>query len=379
MSETVPPRTDLERELVRIWEQVLRRAPVGIRDNFFDLGGASIHAVRIIARIEELVHERLPLSLILGAPTIERLALSLIPGRSRDQKAYVVPIQSEGEKPVLFCVVAGGIGWHTVLEYLGPDQPIFSVELKPGVAEQIKGPHRIEELARYMVSAICAKQPQGPYFVCGYCLSGVLAYEVARQLTMYGQEVRLLALIETRNPSPRFRVRVLNGVRRNAIRMLYQVDQLYRLMRTGGVRQYVCSRQWQVRRFMMRMSSSVSPGFRFRARQSGRLNSDDFLCLEANGFNPKPLACPTAIFRCETWPTYSAGDPYFGWRELLTGRIETHKIPGDHEGLFLEPNVRVLAEKLTACLQRARKPERPHYEVALDADRRLYSGQQALD
>ena len=105
MSETVPPRTNLERELVLIWEQVLRRAPIGIRDNFFELGGASVHAVRIIARIEELVHERLPLSLILGAPTIERLASSLIPGRSRDQKAYVVPIQSEGEMPVLYCVV----------------------------------------------------------------------------------------------------------------------------------------------------------------------------------------------------------------------------------------------------------------------------------
>src|ERR1700687_3643422 len=120
MSESIPPRTDLERELVRIWEQVLRRAPIGIGDNFFELGGASVHAVRIIARIEELVHERLPLSLILGAPTIERLASSLIPGRSRDQKAYVVPIQSEGEMPVLYCVVSGGIGWHTVSEHLGP-------------------------------------------------------------------------------------------------------------------------------------------------------------------------------------------------------------------------------------------------------------------
>jgi thioesterase domain-containing protein len=376
MSEPVPPRTNLERELVRIWEQMLRRAPIGIRDNFFDLGGASGHAVRIIARIEELVHERLPLSLLLGAPTIERLALSLIPGRSRDQKAYVVPIQSEGEKPVLFCMVAGGIGWqHTVSEYLGPDQPILSIELEPGAAEQIKGPHRMEELARHMVSAICAKQPQGPYYLCGYCLGGLFAYEVARQLTMYGHEVGLLALIETRNPSPHFRVRVLNGVRRNVIRMLYQVDQLWCLIRTGGIRQYVRSRRWQLRRLMLRMSSSVSPAFQLRARESGRLNSDEFLSLEANFFEPKPLACPTALFRCEIWPTYSGGDPYFGWRELLKGCVETHEIPGDHEGLFRDPNVRVLAEKLSACLQTARQPEMRHYEVTIDADQSIYLDQ----
>jgi thioesterase domain-containing protein len=379
MSESIPPRTDLERELVRIWEQVLRRAPIGIGDNFFELGGASVHAVRIIARIEELVHERLPLSLILGAPTIERLASSLIPGRSRDQKAYVVPIQSEGEMPVLYCVVSGGIGWHIVSEHLGPDQPIFSIELEPGAAEQIKGPHRMEELARHMVSAICAKQPRGPYYLCGYCREGVIAYEVARQLTMYGHEVGLLAMIDARNPSPSFRVRLLNGVRRNAMRLAFQVHQLYRLITTGGISQYVRSRREQLRRIMLRTSWSVSPAFQARARESGRVNSDEFLYLEANFFKPKPLGCRTAIFRCAEWPILSAGDPYMGWRELLKGPTETHEIPGDHDGLFQEPNVRVLVEKLTACLQRARQPERPHYEIALDADRRLYSGQQALD
>jgi thioesterase domain-containing protein len=379
MSETILPRTDLERELVRIWEQVLRRAPIGIRDNFFELGGASVHALRIFARIEELVHERLPLSLILGAPTIEQLASSLIPGRSRDGKAYVVPIRSEGHKPVLFCVVSGGIGWHTVSEHLGPGQPVFSIELEPGAAEQIEGPHRIEELARQIVAAICAKQPQGPYYLCGYCREGVIAYEVARQLTMYGHEVGLLAMIDARNPSPSFRVRIMTSVRRNAMRLAFQVHQLHRLTRTGGIPQYVRSRREQLRRIMLRTSWSVSPAFQARARESGRVNSDEFLYLEANFFKAKPLACPTAIFRCAEWPILSAGDPYIGWRELLKGRVETHEIPGDHDGLFLEPNVRVLAEKLSASLQTARQTETRRYQVIMDADRRVYSGQQAIE
>ena len=71
---------------------------------------------------------------------------------------------------------------------------------------------------------------------------------------------------------------------------------------------------------------------------------------------------PTAIFRCADWPILSAGDPYFGWRELLTGRSEIHEIPGVHEEIFREPNVRVLAQKLSACLQNAQQAETPAYD-----------------
>src|SRR6266851_8649050 len=113
MPETIPPRTNLEKELVGIWQQVLQRAPIGIQEDFFDLGGTSVQVARVFARIEESFHKRLPLSVILGAPTIEQLAASLLPGKSWDRKAYVVPIQTGGEKPVLFCV-GGGASWRTV-------------------------------------------------------------------------------------------------------------------------------------------------------------------------------------------------------------------------------------------------------------------------
>jgi thioesterase domain-containing protein len=374
MPNPKPPQTNLERELVLIWEQVLHRSPIGIQDDFFDLGGTSVQAARIFARIEEIFQKRLPLSIIISAPTIERLALSLLPGSSSDRKAYIVPIQPEGEKPALFCV-AGGVEWRTLSEYLGPDQPIFSVELEHGAAEQIKGPHRMGQLARYMVSALCAKQPKGPYYLCGYCRGGIFAYEVARQLMVYGHEVGLLVLLEARNPSTNFRVRMMNGVTRNALRFAFQADQLYRLIRTGGIPQYVRSQRARLRRFQLRMSSSVSPGFQLRARQSGRLNSDEFLYLEANCFKPKPLACPTAIFRCAEWQILSAGDPYFGWRHLLTGHVETHEIPGDHEVIFHEPNVRVLAEKLRVCLQYTKHMETRQLDMVLEVEGRPFSGQ----
>jgi thioesterase domain-containing protein len=372
MPETTPPRTNLERELVLIWEQVLKRAPIGIRDDFFDLGGTSVHAARIFARIEEVIYQRLPLSLIIGAPTIEQLALSLLPGKTRDRKAYLLPVQSGGEKPIVFCI-GGGHGWRVVSKYLGPDQPVFNIDVDPAAMEQMKGSRPMEKLTRHVVSAICEKQPQGPYYLCGYCQGGLFAYEAARQLIVYGHEVGLLALVETQNPSPHFKVRVMNGMKRNAMRFAFQVDQLYQLVRKGEISRYARARLLQMKRLTLRMSSIVSPNLQLRLRQLGRVDSQEILYIQSSFSKPKPLACPTAIFRCEDWPIMSGGDPYFGWREFLTGRVETLEIPGDHEVIFREPNVCVFAEKLRACLESARQPESRHYEVMLEDHRSLYS------
>jgi thioesterase domain-containing protein/acyl carrier protein len=374
MSETTPPRTILETELVRIWEEVLQRAPIGTQENFFDLGGSSVQAASIFARIEEDFHQRLPLSLILGAPTIERLAAALLPGKSRNRKTFVVPIQSGGNKPIFFCVGAGVL-WRSISERLGPDQPVFNIGLEPQAVEQMKGPNSIEKLARYMVSALCEEQHRGPYYLGGFCNDGVFAYEIARQLTKYGHEVGLLALVETRNPHPNFKRRVMNNLRRSAIQAAFQVDQFDRMIKTRDISQYVRARREQLRRFTLRISSSISPGFGQRARQSGRVDSWESLVLETGFFKPKPLACPTVIFRCADFPTLSAGDPYFGWRELLTGRSETFVVPGDHMGILRDPSVGVLAEKLRGCLQNARQSKSSDFDAILDAEQKLSLGQ----
>jgi thioesterase domain-containing protein len=119
-----------------------------------------------------------------------------------------------------------------------------------------------------MVSALCEKQPCGPYYLCGYCRDGIFAYEVARQLMMYGHEVGLLALIEARNPSPQFTVRTLNGMRRAAVRFAFQLDQLYRFIRTREVPHYVRARREELKRFLLRLSSRFSHCFQLRARNS---------------------------------------------------------------------------------------------------------------
>jgi thioesterase domain-containing protein len=370
MPETIPPRTSLERELVHIWEQVLQRAPIGIRENFFDLGGTSVQAVRIFARIEEVVHQRLPLSLILAAPTIEQLAMSLLPGKSRDRKAYVVPIQPGGEKPVFFCV-GGGVLWRPLSEHLGPDQPVLHVGLDPRVVDQMKDPNPLETLARHMVSALCEKQRQGPYYLGGFCCDGVFAFEVARQLTMFGHEVGLLVLVEPFTPKENAIARFAAWMKRTIFRASFRFRELCRLG-VGEFPHYARSR-WEGLKNMLRDALwRNSARSKVLNHESNSPDLDQIVFVAASSYKPKPLGCPTVIFHCKDWPMLSAGDPYFGWRKLLTGRAETYEVPGDHLGIFRDPSVGVLAEKLKACLENTRQMETPDLDVIINDDRKLY-------
>ncbi len=370
MSVTPLPRTDLERELVRIWEQVLQRESIGVHDNFFDLGGTSLEAVRIFAKIEEVFHKRLPLSLILGAPTIQQLAPSLLPGKSKDLKAFAVPIQPEGEKPTFTCV-GEGVLWRPVAEHLGLDQPILNVGLDPGAADCLKHPNALEKIARDMVSVLVERQPRGPYYLAGFCCEAVFAYEVARQLMMYGHEVGLLVFVEPFVPSESAAARLATASKRILFRMAFRSKELYR-MGIGELPRYARSRWNGLKTMIAEARWRKSARSKVRNRQSGSLEMTQVVFLAASSYRPKPLDCPTVIFHCKDWPMLSAGDPYFGWRKFLKGPSATIEIPGDHTGMFHDPVVGVLAEKLKACLADTRQLETPAADVMPDGERKLY-------
>jgi len=370
----IPARTNFETELVRIWEEVLHRAPIGVQEDFFDLGGTSVQAARVFARIEEVFHMRLPLSVILGAPTIEKLAASFQKGKSRDRKASVVPIQSGGEKPVFLCI-GGGVMWRPLSEHLGPDQPVLHVGLDPaGAVELLNEPNSLEKLARHMVSALCEKQPQGPYYLAGFCCDAVFAYEVARQLTMHGHEIGLLVMVEPFTPNVSAAGRFSNWLRRQIFRCGFRFREL-RQTGIGGLPRYAKGR-WDGFKTMLREAVwRNSARFRVMKHQASSLDLHQIIFVAASSYKPKPLACPAVIFHCKDWPMLSAGDPYFGWRKFLTGRSEAIEVPGDHLGTLHDPSVAVLAEKLKDRLENTRQEETPTYDAVIEADRRLYLDQ----
>src|SRR6185369_15344584 len=198
----VEPRDDLERRLVKIWQDVLAVAPIGVRDNFFDLGGHSLLAVRLFARLESELGVDLSLATLFEAPTVEGLAVFIRDLVRPSVGRSLVAIQRSGSRPPIFGLpgVDGGVlGFHTLARLLGADQPFYGLQSRglDGVGRPLT---RIEDIAAACVREIRGLQGAGPYHLIGMCMGGLVAWEIACQLRDAGQEIGLVALIETWPP-----------------------------------------------------------------------------------------------------------------------------------------------------------------------------------
>jgi amino acid adenylation domain-containing protein len=204
--------SDLEVKMVAVWEDVLDVRPVGLDDNFFDLGGHSMLAVELFAAIERRIGPRLPLASIFEAPTVEQLAeLARREGWGAPWSS-LVPINADGSRRPVFCVAAGDgntVGYGALARHLGPDQPFYALQPR-GLDGRVPLLRTVEGMARQYVRAVRSVQAHGPYLLVGRCLGGVVAYEMARRLEADGENVALLAVLDSLGP--RWAPRTLTGV-----------------------------------------------------------------------------------------------------------------------------------------------------------------------
>lgn len=188
-------------KLSDIWQSVLGIETINPDQNFFDLGGESALAVQMFARVEDAFGVKLPLATLYEAPTIAELAAIL-----RNEAKYagwspLVPIQTSGSKPAFFCMHGAGgnvLNYRDLAMHLGTDQPFYGLQC-PGLDGTCPLLTTVDEMARLYVKEIRRVQPNGPYFIGGYCMGGTVAYEVAQQLSAAGETVALLALFDTMN------------------------------------------------------------------------------------------------------------------------------------------------------------------------------------
>ncbi len=194
------PRNEIELELTTLWEDVLGVAPIGMHDNFFDLGGHSMLAVQLVSRIRKHFQRSVPLSALLSDGTIERMAV-LIEQLDDDRPwSPLVPIRPHGALAPLFCIhPAGGnvLSYYELAHHLDPDRPVYAIQAR-GV-DGAQPPHaRLDEMVDAYVTAIRSVQPSGPYHLVGWSSGGVVAYAIALQLREAGEEIGSVALIDSR-------------------------------------------------------------------------------------------------------------------------------------------------------------------------------------
>jgi amino acid adenylation domain-containing protein len=195
------PRNSVETRLLAVWKRVLGIAGIGIHDNFFELGGHSLLAMQLLAEVEKAFGTRLPVATIFSAQTVEQMAAVLSEG-SVNPVSSAVAFQTDGGLPPLFIVpLADGspFAYADLAKALGADQPVYVLEYLG--LEAGKPLERIEEIAEYFIREIRKIAPRGPYRLAGFCMGGVIAFEMAQQLVAAGEEAPRLAMVETWHPS----------------------------------------------------------------------------------------------------------------------------------------------------------------------------------
>ncbi|NRB37084.1 MAG: amino acid adenylation domain-containing protein [Pseudomonadales bacterium] len=196
----IAPRTDMEKNLATLWQEVLGLGEIGVHENFFEAGGDSLSAVRLIARIELRFEVKLAVASLFGAQTIAQLAHVI--HNQTDDWSPIVPIQPQGNKTPLFAVHALGamvLSYEPLARTLGKDQPFYGIQAYGFEDEQTPFTD-MDEMVTFYVDAIKQTQAQGPYQIIGHSFGGLIALEIAKQLINRGDKVQYLGLIDTYKP-----------------------------------------------------------------------------------------------------------------------------------------------------------------------------------
>lgn len=372
-NDFVAPRNDVERTLTGFWQDLLGIEQVGVQDNFFDLGGHSLIAVRLFAMVKKAYRTEFPISILFEAPTIEQCA-ALIIDRIGDQSVaegaedkpetiapesrytHIVPMHQAGNsQKAPFFLVAGMYGNVLNLRHLahliGADRPFYGLQAR-GLFGDAEPHDDIAEAARDYLVELRQVQPHGPYMLGGFSGGGLTAYEMARQLKEQGEEVSLVVMLDTPLPVRR----ALGKQDRLKIQWLE--------LKKGGVGYLY---RWAKNRILWEFAKRREP--EASEEDGGQFHNAE---IEAAFYRalPKYQVHPwegrVALYRpplvgkwqvaANRWVnserTYVLPDNDWG---QYVADLHVTEVPGDHDSMVLEPNVRVLAAHIRKEIERAER------------------------
>jgi aspartate racemase len=338
------PRSEAEHRLLTIWKEVLKTSSDDVNQDFFELGGHSLLAAKILMRIEKEFGISLSLAFIFQSPTIAQMAEGLrVAGQSLRERA-IVPIQPKGALPPLFWI-RGGPRFRLLAQKLGLKRPFLGVDLPYDDGIRLPMPHRLEDIAAYLVKAVREEQPKGPYYLAGLCVNAVIAYEMAQQLVRQGEKVELLAMIDAHNHAY-YKNPLKDG--RYTARIKYHLSNLLRMDSTETTA-YLRDRMDEARRKIERITWRLTSDRKGHSDDRFR-NTDSIIHPAFSLYEPQPYSARIVLLQSSEWPKSPYFDFKLGWEDLATG-IDFYRIAGDHAYMFDEPNVEAIAQTLETYLR----------------------------
>jgi thioesterase domain-containing protein len=322
-----------------------------VEDDFFDLGGQSLVATRLAARIRAELGRELPLALLLRASTVARLAASLAAGRE-EVRPPLIALHPHGVARPLFLGPPGGghvVCYRKLAAQLAPGVPVFGLQAR-GIDDGREPMHTVREIAAYFVDAVRAAQPEGPYHLGGWSFGGMIAWEMGRQLLAAGAEVGLVAMLDTSLPSARDPGATLDHARV----MQRIVADLVGWAAASSLR-------IELLRPLPPREQAISAVKQLRLKSLPESRVDEILALTAVrranlraliGYVPGRYDGELTYFRTAASERALPRDGAVEFWGARAGAMTLHRVGGSHGSILEQPYVADVAAKLQAVISR---------------------------
>jgi amino acid adenylation domain-containing protein len=368
----VPPSTALERQLAELWQETLDLERVGVHQNFFDLGGTSLQAALLTARLGERLGVHVPTALLFDLADIAQIARRLVQLHPAEMEArfgresvaaydgavaeaapgggphpLLVPLKPAGDLAPLFLVhPPGGIVacYRDLARAVAAGRPLYGVRAR-GIHGRERLPETLEEMAAEYVAAIRSRQPTGPYLLGGWSLGGVVAAEVARQILAAGESVERLLLIDSALPEAAHPV-AANGRAFHA-GMEYGLDvDLETLARMSPEEQLPFL--WQHARRLGIVDEQAPEELANRILADLRMLFAHHVSL-CETYRPQWSPIDVLLFRPSEVPFRTDEPEDRGWGHFARS-VEVRIVPGHHHSMVAQPHATALAAAIDESL-----------------------------
>ncbi|NET90450.1 MAG: amino acid adenylation domain-containing protein [Kamptonema sp. SIO1D9] len=307
----IEPQTQTEKLLARMWSEILQVETIGIKDNFFEIGGDSLLNIQVVARANECNLELKP-QYIFQHPTIGELASFLDKLSVNTQDIDFSPpiaIKPSGSKNPLFCIhssTGSGSSFIEMARYFDPERPLYALQSRGFDGESTRL-STIEEMAAVYIKAIQTLQPKAPYYLCGWSMGGIVAFEMARQLQQNNLKVEFLGLIDIMADDRDRQLELLSQAHPNADLTL----------------------------------KNVSPERQEFIANLSKVNIRAMLLYQLQQYPGK-----VTLLKAQEQPEKMPNSRTFGWDKYVLGELEVQEIPGNHFSMMNLPHVRVLSQQI---------------------------------
>jgi len=341
----IPPRDEIELDLLDIWQQTFKQPKIGMLDTFDALQATKTQLDAIRHAIETHFKRNLSINTLKEAKNIDAIGDILREDVKEACFSCLVPMRETGTKLPFFCVHGAGgniMIFQDLCKNLGDDQPFYGLQAK-GLDGESPPLTSVEAMAAQYLSEIEKVQPEGPYIFGGMCLGGLIAYEMAQQVQALGKKVAMVVLLDARNPTS------MLAMDENELQNHSKLDKIKEKIKHGDLLNTLKRKAGRLKTKAIKNTTWAMKekfGNQFLDQEKRFYKHIwDANAIARKSYIPKPYSGNILAILAAEAPDGSPRDPRRGWMKLAP-QLEVIKVPGRHDTVVREPQVRDLAKSI---------------------------------